>query len=792
MDFQHVRSLLNPAWAADIDLEAAFRTYRGGGGPDDADFFVAWLGERHADAARTRLMDSGSTVQIGAGLPPRLAAALDDNATLPMSGTASAAETMQGAAVATPSPKPEREFHYELLGEAGSGGMGTVYVAKDNELLRRVALKTLKQPTHGSSEGQARFLREAQITAQLNHPNIVPVHALEVTPDGSPAYTMKLVEGRTLQAVIEETREQYETLGRPDEAHALPARLEHFLKVCDAMAYAHHKGVIHRDLKPANLMLGRYNEVYVMDWGLCRLLGQPQSSAAPADVSRVAAPAQISGGASETQIGDVIGTPKYMSPEQAQGRNADLDARSDQYALGLVLYELATLRAPYAGDSAYEVLVNASMGRRRPVKPVFRGQRLGAELIAVIEHATAPAPGERYANVADFAADLRRCLRDEAVVARPDSLWRSLLRNAVRHRLSIAMSILTLFALGSAAIGGLIWQNSRSLAAAHALENRHQLLRNAVARIGDRVQTRFIQFQGDVENLADSIAQFVELGRPAGERYYWRSDFQNEKTAPPDLRAFPSVPGRLSLSVPVWSAPPGRTEASLAAEVERVAPLQPFVRDMYRRSARRVSRQPDDSAKDVPLDASTMPLAELSLGLEDGLGFCFPGWDGLPANYDPRERAWYTLAANKTGPQWGVPYVSPIFGLDILPLSVPMHARDGHFLGVVSALLLPDRVVSSVLRIDEVPGVVAILLVDGEGRILVQTGGATSGTNAASHQLEQSLVLEHIRTHSEGVIEAPFRGVPRTIAFDSVNPLGWTVVAVVDTDALDTLVVPEL
>src|SRR5262249_4406682 len=155
--------------------------------------------------------------------------------------------------------------------------------------------------------------------------------------------------------LLNEARDFHEASKAPDEAHSVSARLEHFLKVCDAIAYAHDKGVIHRDLKPANLMLGRHNEVYVMDWGLCRLLRAPEEMPA-GEKSVVMSTPDVSGGASDTQVGDVVGTPKYMSPEQAQGRNRDLDARSDQCALGLILFEMVTLNTPYEGTTAYEVL----------------------------------------------------------------------------------------------------------------------------------------------------------------------------------------------------------------------------------------------------------------------------------------------------------------------------------------------------------------------------------------------------------------------------------------------------
>jgi len=173
---------------------------------------------------------------------------------------------------------------YVVVGLAGRGGMGTVHIAQDVDLLRRVALKELTEEAALDRSARARFVREVQVTAQLDHPHIVPVDGLEVAPGGRPAYAMKLVEGRTFAELIEETRAALST-GALDESHSLTARLEHFVKVCDAVAYAHARGVVHRDLKPANLMLGSHNEVDVMDWGICRVVqapGGPTALSAPA------------------------------------------------------------------------------------------------------------------------------------------------------------------------------------------------------------------------------------------------------------------------------------------------------------------------------------------------------------------------------------------------------------------------------------------------------------------------------------------------------------------------------
>ncbi|MDE1885635.1 MAG: protein kinase, partial [Xanthomonadaceae bacterium] len=208
-------------------------------------------------------------------------------------------------------------------------------------------------------------------------------------------------------------------------------------------------------------------------------------------------------------MGDVVGTPKYMAPEQAQGRNDALDARSDQCALGLILYEIVTLNPPYAGRTAYEVLANAAAGKRRPIAHAYLRRRIPRELAAVIEHATAFKPENRYADVAALAADIRRYLRGEAVQAQPDALVQRAQRWIVRHRQAALNAAFGIVAAAAVAIGGLLWLNQRQFEAERLREQRLLAFSSEVSDIGDQVQLRFLQTEGAIKNLADSVAQIL-------------------------------------------------------------------------------------------------------------------------------------------------------------------------------------------------------------------------------------------------------------------------------------------
>lgn len=240
---------------------------------------------------------------------------------------------------------------YTWISQVGSGGLGQVWLAKDNNLSREVAVKEVK-PDSISDEAVRRLIKEAQITGQLQHPGIVPVY--EVNYEGRPFYTMKLVKGETFSDAIGE----YHAEKRAGKTDLIAERrlISIFLNVCDAIAYAHSRGVIHRDLKPENIVLGDYGEAVVLDWGLARQVGTEEEEAAPVVVS-------AEGRTDATQAGQKMGTPAYMSPEQAAGRVNHMDERTDIYGLGAILFEILTGEAPHqtempeqsAGESSTRV-----------------------------------------------------------------------------------------------------------------------------------------------------------------------------------------------------------------------------------------------------------------------------------------------------------------------------------------------------------------------------------------------------------------------------------------------------
>jgi serine/threonine-protein kinase len=362
----------------------------------------------------------------------------------PTPGTA-AAVPPAGAAM----PWDHGHGKYVLSGELGRGGMAVVYLAVDQDIHREVAVKML----HGAdTDLRLRFLAEAQVTGQLEHPNIVPVHDLDFDHQGRPFFAMKLVRGRSLAEVIAALVKGDEDMRRE---FTLPRLLNILVGVCNGIAYAHKRTVVHRDLKPANIMIGDFGEVMVMDWGLAKVgiaqgryadadAGAPVATSMPAhEVMGARTPA--AGPVTTTRIrvggdsiaGTVAGTPNYMAPEQAKGDLERIDARTDVFALGAILYELMTLTPPFRGRTVQDVLAAASDGRIEPPAERARGgfREIPADLAAVAMKALEYRPENRYASAADFREDLMRWLDGRSVSARTagrtERMWRFLRRWAM-------------------------------------------------------------------------------------------------------------------------------------------------------------------------------------------------------------------------------------------------------------------------------------------------------------------------------------------------------------------------
>jgi serine/threonine-protein kinase len=389
------------------------------------------------------------------------------------------------------------------------GGLGEVFVARDAELGRDVALKRIRPAKAHQDDLRERFRREAEITGRLEHPGVVPVYGLGQDSAGQPYYAMRFVEGETLADAID-TFYKADAKGRDPGERSLAFRqlLERFQAVCQALAYAHNRGILHRDVKPANVMLGRYGETLVVDWGLARQFQRTEVEKSSGEETL----APDSGG-DATHLGAALGTPAYMSPEQAAGMWDELGPASDVYGLGATLYNLLTGRVPFEGRHVRETLQKVQRGDFPPPRKVRPDVPPALEAICL--KAMALEPARRYASSLDLAGDVSRWLADEPVTAyrepRVARAWRWVRQHRGGVTAAVAvLAVTAVFSVLSAVV--LTAANERERrATALAVENEQE-----ACRLKDEAERQ----RDEAKKQRDKAAHNYKLAREAVDRFF--------------------------------------------------------------------------------------------------------------------------------------------------------------------------------------------------------------------------------------------------------------------------------
>ena len=609
------------------------------------------------------------------------------------------------------------------------GGQGIIREGLDLNLRRPVAIKTLKsQPEDQFTRGQ--FLQEARVTAQLSHPAIIPIYSLNTDDKEGLHLVMKLVDGKTLKSYLEQLDHEYRTSGiaQFDERKSLMFRLEVMLRVCDALDYAHNRNIMHCDLKPENILIGEFRETYIMDWGIARQIEEPGY-----DPATWVKPSTISG------------TPRFLSPEAIHGEHTD--QRADIYALGLILFEVVTLREAYMARTSAEVVSMIREGRIAETRHKY-GFKIDPDLKAIIEKATAYNREDRYQTVSELGADIRRYMGGEETTANPYHLFGRLTTFAVHHkRASLVFAVACILAL-LLTIGVTCFRRVKQINATHAYVNSLAIAQTQSTACADYIETNITRNAQFLSSITSEFVFLYETDPDASEVVpdcmmpvsALRTD---AKDAPASL-LYSSVYHR-KIDFSHFSYKTIHGEQLTDVEKRRLhilAHLRDSIMNVFK------ERLPNKLADATPAEQNEylrltgIPLHLLLFGFPDGQYIVFPGSGAYAQNYDPRGRHWYKTAQSSSGEfAWSKPYPGNTAAAGyLLSCNVPMLDTAGNFLGVAGFDLHLNTIIHDLKTNGNVgSNVLEKTLLNDKALILVSTGARFAGAMEANR--EDSLTI---------------------------------------------------
>ena len=668
---------------------------------------------------------------------------------------------------------------YRILKMIAEGGFGKIFLARDLILGREVVIKSLKTEHLARPESIERFISEAKLSAQLDHPAIVPLFSLDTDSTDGLHLAMQLVNGITLKEFLNRCRNK-DAAGKNTPRRyerSLKVRLESFLKVCDAIEYSHSRGIIHCDLKPENIMLGKNGEVYVMDWGI----------ACPDGTDRRES---------------LDGTPAYMPPETFQ--NGIANRQTDVFALGMILNEIVTLRKSVSGADSEEVIKKIRAGEFEPSTPVNPKVKIPQDLRAIIEKARAVDPAERYQTAKELAADVRHYLFNEEVSACPDSLIRKFTRFLFRHWLLMFITTLSMVALGAVAISFTLYKQVKAemveQARSEFRNKRDHELGQLLARVigvSRTLDRQITNLEHDLTAISTNALMLlnVDVRTPADEPIYSRTMLAQGKV-PPTLAMARGFGYEIDLDNIVYQIAPGSKPADPEGRVRRLAMLRPvFLRALVE------SRQDHTVAEhNLPvlkqrLLRSGAPLIDAYLGFKDGLFVLYPCSKILPENFDHRERPWYKerMASFRTtaAAKWGSPYRS-VDGDMMLPCTVPMLDIHGNFHGVAAIDVSVMKLVKSLrgmggkgryLREKTIVDADGFVVVDKDEKFTRETGAGID-KNSKRIRYKDPRLFKRIKLRRNGIIIRAENGRYMAYIFSGMYSGDWYYIEKIDLGRL--------
>lgn len=591
---------------------------------------------------------------------------------------------------------PEFAKRFQFICHYAAGGVGVVSKAKDVVFDRVVAVKTLNDHLKDDPGAISSFLYESRLNANLDHPSIVPVYALGKGEDGRWECVTKFIHGSSLNGFIDKIREKYDTkkISNLQEHHALVSRLEYFLKICEAVEYCHSMKIVHGDLKPDNILMGKFGEVYLMDWGCAKEIGTR--------------PEQISG------------TPNYLPPEYL--REKVVTPRIDIFALGMILFEMTTLRRGKqvcSGNQSEDCSCRVVFDEKNYVHYLPK-LKISPRIRAIIRKAVNPDPAERYQTVAELSTDIRHFIYDEEVSAAPDNLLQKFFRTIYRNRMKTVLITGAIFLL---LCGGLFLSYYRANRAErlHSVNTMRRLTLQAYTDyLATSLEKRFLTTQAQLLLFADNLLEDTLENNPRTSRFYDSSAYRNPRTSPPGMIRSKYYPNPINLSHMVRILPEDLKEPGMILRDPKEYVYicnKILLYDLF-------SHNTNDS-RDIhnELLSSDNRIQRLYIKWADGTRYSYPGTYDDPDTAAYRNRWDQEIDFGKNRKIfWSNPYRG-VTGTHRIACRYPLFTPQNKFLGLAGIETRLEKMLEPLIRANQADPIHKLYLLTKQGSALRITGG---------------------------------------------------------------------
>ena len=601
---------------------------------------------------------------------------------------------------------PRIENNFEPLEVFNEGGQGVISAAKDKNLGRIVALKSLRDKLPDEESVTRDFITEAKVTAQLDHPAIIPVYALNTDQANGFHMAMKLINGKTLRDHLKNIILAYHHKGIEyfDEKASLFKRLEIFLHVCDAMSYAHHRNIMHCDLKPENIMIGEYMEVYVMDWGLAKIIHSPEDETTP-----------------WVKPETIAGTPRYLSPEDVHGRKCD--ERADIFVLGLILQEVTTLQ--------YAIGEKKTTKSLRTSKTAFWNRwctSSTSESTAILK-ASSGKPSLSTAKTVirpsrALADDIRNYMQGNEVKALPDNFFLKIIRWTSHHRTLMLFTFLLTILIAAISVSFIIYQHLQRAQLANERAEAINLAYSKCMAAASSLDRLILYQEKNLTVLAAHVVNLLKIRNVKEPLRFTIYDADGNVRTPPDAVFSEYYRDKVSFSEGICKFAPD-VNTIFGTEMARI--LSPLVGKMKlcileSEPGVHFSPQNRDELLEKALTEG-MPAKSVYVGLKGGIQLSYPWRNAYSEDFDPRKRPWYIRGKFSAVPVWGKPYIGSdyLVGLS-LPCSMQICDEEGNFYGVTGLDVSFNKFAKSLLNTGNIGHfVIESAIIDVDGRIIVSS-----------------------------------------------------------------------